>query len=90
MDAVDWQQRFVLRRFKGFRRILSRFEKLDVMFIGFIHFTLIIETFHNYAIFLPIGCIDKGSRGLSQTPWLVCSGLLPLRPAPAAAQSCLR
>ena len=47
MDAVDWQQRFVLRRFKGFRRILSRFEKLDVMFIGFIHFTLIIETFHS-------------------------------------------
>jgi hypothetical protein len=27
----------------SFRRIFSRFEKLDVMFIGFIHFALITE-----------------------------------------------
>lgn len=27
----------LFRRFKGFRRIFSRFEKLDVMFIAFIH-----------------------------------------------------
>jgi len=27
----------------GFRRIFSRFEKVDVMFIGFIHFALITE-----------------------------------------------
>ncbi len=33
----------LFRRLKGFRRIFSRFEKLDVMFIGFIHFALIIE-----------------------------------------------
>jgi hypothetical protein len=28
---------------KGFRRILSRFDKLDVMFAAFIHFALIVE-----------------------------------------------
>lgn len=33
----------LFRRLKGFRRIFSRFEKLDVLFIGFIHFVLIIE-----------------------------------------------
>ncbi|MGA7180717.1 MAG: transposase, partial [Thiobacillaceae bacterium] len=33
----------LFRRLKGFRRIFSRFDKLDVMFIGFIHFALIIE-----------------------------------------------
>lgn len=33
----------LFRRLKGFRRIFSRFEKLDVMFIGFITFALIVE-----------------------------------------------
>jgi transposase len=33
----------LFRRLKGFRRIFSRFEKLDIMFIGFIHFALIVE-----------------------------------------------
>jgi transposase len=33
----------LFRRLKAFRRIFSRFEKLDVMFIGFIHFVLIVE-----------------------------------------------
>jgi transposase len=33
----------LFRRLKGFRRIFSRFEKLDVLFIGFIHFALIME-----------------------------------------------
>jgi transposase len=33
----------LFRRLKGFRRIFSRFEKLDVMFIGFIHFALIAD-----------------------------------------------
>ena len=33
----------LFRRLKGFRRIFSRFEKLDVMFRAFIHFALIIE-----------------------------------------------
>jgi hypothetical protein len=28
---------------EGFRRIFSRFEKLDVLFLGFLNFALIIE-----------------------------------------------
>lgn len=35
----------LFRRVKGFGRIFSRFEKLDAMFIGFIHFVLIVEAF---------------------------------------------
>jgi transposase len=31
-------------RLKGFRRIFSRYDKLDVMFTAFIHFVLIVET----------------------------------------------
>ena len=33
----------LFRRLKGFRRIFSRFEKLDVMFLGFLTFALIVE-----------------------------------------------
>lgn len=33
----------LFRRLKGFRRIFSRFEKLDVMFLAFIHFALIAD-----------------------------------------------
>jgi transposase len=33
----------LFRRLKGFRRIFSRFEKLDLVFIAFIYFALIIE-----------------------------------------------
>lgn len=33
----------LFRRLKGFRRIFSRFEKLDVIFLSFIHFALIVE-----------------------------------------------
>ena len=33
----------LFRRLKGFRRIFSRFEKLDVLFIGFLTFALIVE-----------------------------------------------
>ncbi len=33
----------LFRRLKGFRRIFSRFDKLDLMFIAFINFALIIE-----------------------------------------------
>ena len=32
----------LFRRLKGYRRIFSRFEKLDVMFVGFISFALIV------------------------------------------------
>lgn len=31
------------RRLKRFRRIFSRFEKLDVVFLAFLHFALIVE-----------------------------------------------
>lgn len=34
----------LFRRIKGFRRIFSRFEKLDVVFIAFINFALIIDS----------------------------------------------
>jgi transposase len=33
----------LFRRLKGYRRIFSRFEKLDVLFIGFINFVLIAD-----------------------------------------------
>jgi len=33
------------RRLKGFRIIFSRFEKLDVLFLGFLNFALIVEAF---------------------------------------------
>jgi transposase len=36
----------LFRRLKGFRRVFSRFDKLDVMFTGFIHFALIVEALH--------------------------------------------
>jgi transposase len=33
----------LFRRLKGFRRVFSRFDKLDVMFIAFIRFALIVD-----------------------------------------------
>lgn len=33
----------LFRRLKGFRRVFSRFDKLDVMFTAFVHFALITE-----------------------------------------------
>ena len=33
----------LFRRLKGFRRIFSRFEKLDIIFLGFIVFVLIVD-----------------------------------------------
>lgn len=33
----------LFRRLKGFRRIFSRFEKLDVMYKGFLLFALVVE-----------------------------------------------
>jgi transposase len=33
----------LFRRLKGFRRIFSRFDKLDIMFLAFIQFALIID-----------------------------------------------
>jgi transposase len=34
----------LFRRLKGFRRIFSRFDKLDVVFKFFVHFALIVDT----------------------------------------------
>lgn len=34
----------LFRRLKGFRRIFSRFDKLDVIFLSFISFALIVES----------------------------------------------
>ena len=33
----------LFRRLKGFRRIFSRFEKLDVVFLGFLSFAFFVE-----------------------------------------------
>jgi transposase len=33
----------LFRRLKGFRRVFSRFDKLDVMFTAFVFFALIVE-----------------------------------------------
>jgi transposase len=33
----------LFRRRKGFRRLFSRFEKLDVVFLAFLNFALIVE-----------------------------------------------
>lgn len=35
----------LFRRLKGFRRLFSRFEKLDVMFVAFITFAFIVDSF---------------------------------------------
>ena len=37
----------LLRRLKGFRRIFSRFDKLDVLFLGFILVALIFDALRN-------------------------------------------
>jgi transposase len=34
----------LFHRLKGFRRIVSRFDKLDVMFVAFINFALIVDS----------------------------------------------
>ena len=49
----------LFRRLKGFRRIFSRFEKLDVMFIAFIHFALIVEAFRS--VNTPREALNKSS-----------------------------
>jgi transposase len=33
----------LFRRLKGFRRLFSRFDKLDVLFVAFINFALIVD-----------------------------------------------
>ena len=43
----------LFRRLKGYRRIFSRFEKLDVMFLGFIHFVLIFDALLSISVNTP-------------------------------------
>jgi transposase len=38
-----YKKRNEVERLKGFRRIFSRFEKLDVVFLAFLNFALIVE-----------------------------------------------
>lgn len=33
----------LFRRIKGFRRVFARYDKLDIMFVGFILFALIVD-----------------------------------------------
>ena len=44
-EVYKWRNEIerLFRRLKGFRRIFSRFEKLDVVFLGFIVFALIVD-----------------------------------------------
>lgn len=41
----------LFRRLKGFRRIFARFDKLDVIFLSFIHFALIVEALRETLIY---------------------------------------
>ena len=39
----------LFRRFKGCRRIFTRFDKLDVTFLGFLNLTLVVEVTYDLA-----------------------------------------
>ena len=43
----------LFRRLKGFRRIFSRFEKLDVMFTAYIHFALAVDAIRQLCVNTP-------------------------------------
>ena len=43
MEDVEGSPLRLFRRLKGFRRVFTRYDKLDVMFSGFILFALIYE-----------------------------------------------
>ena len=43
MDRRRTEIERLFRRLKGFRRIFSRFDKLDPVFLAFLHFALIVE-----------------------------------------------
>jgi len=63
----------LFRRLKGFRRIFSRFDKLDRMFVGFISFALIADEAARHGLDLPLAAgqarlldraIERGLGGL--------------------------
>jgi transposase len=43
MDKRRNEVERLFRRLKGYRRIFSRFEKLDAMFLGFLSFVLVAD-----------------------------------------------
>ena len=51
----------LFRRLKGFRRIFSRFDKLDLVFLAFLHFALIVEALRYLNR-------DRGESHLSSPP----------------------
>lgn len=54
----------LFRRLKGSRRVLSRFEKLDVVFLGFIVFALIVDGLR-YWQHAPIGVMRAMVVGMA-------------------------
>jgi transposase len=51
----------LFRRLKGFRRIFSRFEKLDVLFLRFLYFALIVEALR--VLCVPRTCAERATAG---------------------------
>ena len=43
MDRRRHEVERLFRRLKGFRGIFSRFDQLDLLYLGFLHFALIVE-----------------------------------------------
>ena len=49
----------LFRRLKGFRRIFSRFDKLDLMFLSFLYFALIVEALrYLFSVNTPSSALD--------------------------------
>ena len=51
----------LFRRLKGFRRIFSRFEKLDVIFLRFVYFALIVEALDSYLVLTRPSAVRNGN-----------------------------
>ena len=71
----------LFRRLKGFRRIFARFEKLDVVFLGFIVFALIVEALNS---------ANTPWESAPQKSWrrIVDAGRLRMRPPGTDEQNC--
>ena len=59
----------LFRRLKGFRRIFSRFEKLDVLYSFFIHFALIVDKLNS--VNRPWLNTELNSKGIDGEPKLL-------------------
>src|ERR1019366_8769096 len=65
----------LFRRLKGFRRIFSRFDKLDAVFLAFLHFPLIVERLR-YLISVntpEASCRNRAKRPTSAVPRWDCA-----------------